>query len=108
MQAQTISVLTVAKIIEAAVAAGLPAAPLWSIIGRDSPIDLDRQILATDHYTLWEVIMRQLRSPAFPIAYARRISIDHFDVLGFAAKTADDLAGAVDRFVRYHRIWTTS
>lgn len=49
MQAQTISVLTVAKIIEAAVAAGLPAAPLWSIIGRDSPIDLDRQILATDH-----------------------------------------------------------
>ena len=108
MQLQTISVLTVAQIIAAAEVAGLPAAPLWSIVGGDHPIDLDRQILATDHYALWEAIMRQLRSPAFPITYARRISIDHFDVLGFAAKTADDLAGAVDRFVRYHRIWTTS
>jgi hypothetical protein len=57
---------TPAKIIEAAVAAGLPAAPLWSIVGGDSPIDLDRQILATDHYTLWETIMRRLRIARVP------------------------------------------
>lgn len=108
MQFQTISVLTVAQIIAAGGAAGLPVAGLWAMVGGEAPLDLERQILATDHYNLWAAIMRRLRSPAFPIEYAQTISSDHFDILGFAAKTADDLGGAVDRFVRYHRIWTTS
>lgn len=108
MRYQTISVLTVAKIIEAAAVAGLDPGSLWPIVGGARELTLERRVLAGDHYALWTTILRRLRRPGFPIEYAAKINVDDYDVLGFAVKTADDLGAAVERTVRYHHLWTDS
>jgi hypothetical protein len=52
--------------------------------------------------------MRALRDPAFPIAYAKRFSVESYPVLGFAVMTAPTGRDVFSRVLRFSSIVTTS
>jgi AraC-like DNA-binding protein len=104
-----ISAIWTRQLIRGALGRGIDPAPLWALAGLD-PADSDPMLRLADeaHLRIWSEVMRQLRDPAFPIEYAARMRIDDYDALGLACKTADNVGVALERIVRYLRIWTNS
>lgn len=96
-----ISSLFSARVIRAAVLAGVPEAPLWRVIGGRLEGDDFPPISEETHLALWEKVMGRLGDEGFPIAYARTVSIDDYGVLGLACKTAGTIAEALDVLERY-------
>ena len=55
---------------------------------------------------VWEVAIRALRDPGFPIAVASRVRPSDYSVVGFACMTRKNLREALHQAVRYSAIWT--
>lgn len=104
-----ISAIWTRQLVEGAKRRGIDPQPLWALAGLD-PADSDPMLRLSDevHLRLWSEVMRQLRDPAFPIDYAARMRTDDYDALGLACKTAENVGVALERIVRYLRIWTNS
>ncbi len=67
--------------------------------GLATSIPFERQL------ELWEVAMRALRDPGFPIAVASRLCPSDYSVIGFACMTRASLRDALAQAVRYTRLW---
>jgi len=57
---------------------------------------------------LWETVMRAVRDPGFPLAYARGIQFESYGVVGLAALTSRDGVEAAQRMARYQRLSSDS
>jgi hypothetical protein len=104
-----ISALWTHRLVQTAAERGMDPAPLWSLTGLEADA-LDPMLRLPDelHLRSWSEVMRGLGDPAFPIDYATRMRIDDYDALGLACKTAENVGVALERIVRYLRIWTNS
>ncbi len=104
-----ISALWTGRLVDAAVALGATAAPLWKRAGlAPEQMDADVRIADAAHLLVWEDIMRELRLVSFPTRFGRMMKLDDYEVLGFACKTASTLGEAFERITRYLTIWTNA
>lgn len=105
---RTIAAPSIVVAITAAIDRGLAGEPLWRLAGLDpaGPHGVDRRVPEARMYAVYAAIMHALRDPGFPCDVARRVSIDSFDALGLACKTAPTLMDALARLRRYQRFWT--
>lgn len=101
MPERSLSSLFTARLIRAAIARGLPAAALWRCAGIEIDDDDFPPIPERRHLAVWELVMRRLHDPGFPIWYAETVSIDDYGVLGLACKTAATLGAALGVIERY-------
>jgi len=95
------------KLVELAEAAGVGVETLRRVElppatahGFETRIPYEKQL------ELWEVAMRALRDPGFPIAVAARLRPSDYSVVGFAWMTCANLREALEQAVRYSSIWT--
>lgn len=79
-------------------AAGAPALPSdpWATV----PL--------TMHFALMETCMRLLDDPGFVIDLADHVPVEAYDVMGFAMRSAPNLASAVEVGQRYQPLYTSS
>lgn len=105
-----ISALFIGKIADAAADRGLNRAELLQGCGvdPDERINPGQMVVVERHYAMWEVIMRKLRDPGFPLEYAATIQPEDYGALGLAGKTAPDLRESWNRAVRYFTVLTNS
>lgn len=96
-----ISSLFSARLVRAAVARGVSAAPLWHVLGIEITGDDTPPVSETRHLALWEHVIRTLDDPGFAITYAATMSIDDYGVLGLACKTAKNVREALQVLQRY-------
>ncbi|MGH1348487.1 MAG: AraC family transcriptional regulator [Nannocystales bacterium] len=90
------------RVVEAAGRRGLEAGPLLDIFGVSTPEALrDKRLPITQHYDLWERIMRTLRDPGFPVFAGGMRSAADLEVRGFAAVTSATGWEAFERGIRY-------
>jgi AraC-like DNA-binding protein len=93
---KTISSLFSFRLIEAAKRVGLTPEPLFEVLGVHAPSGEFLPVQDDRHLDVWEAIMRICRDPGFPIAYAERLEIDDYGLLGLTCKTAGTLRAALD------------
>ncbi|HYM22466.1 MAG TPA: AraC family transcriptional regulator [Vicinamibacterales bacterium] len=106
----TLPAVFVLGVVEAAEALGASRAALLAASGLtasqlsapETPIPVNAV------FAVWEAAMHALRDPAFPIAYARRFSVESYPVLGFAVMTAPTGREVFARVLRYSAVVTTS
>jgi AraC-like DNA-binding protein len=89
---------------------GVPAELLISRIGLSAAALADDEVFVDleAYLGLWEHVMRTLRDPGFPVAYARGIKLESFGLPGFAALTSPDGLTAAQRMARYQRLTSDS
>ncbi len=105
-----ISAIFIGKIVGAAATEGLDREQLLRSCGVDPsrPIEPAQMVSSDTHYGLWEKILQDLRSPGFPIRYAKTITANDYGAYGLATKTAATLGEAFWRAQRYHLVLTNS
>ena len=55
---------------------------------------------------LWETVMRRLRDPGFPLTVAQA-PVEELGLVGFLVMTSQTVSEALERGIRYQRLWTT-
>jgi AraC-like DNA-binding protein len=68
----------------------------------------DKRVSEALHLRTWEAAMKHLRDPGFPVRQGGTFSMDQYDVLGLACKTATSLGEALERVARFLHIWTNT
>ena len=106
--ARTIAAPSVTSAIERAIEDGVAPGPLWAAAGLDPlrSYTAEDRVGADALFETWATIMRSVRDPGWPIRYARTLSVDSYDALGLACKTAPNVREALRRVCRYQRLWT--
>jgi AraC-like DNA-binding protein len=104
----SIAAICSTMLIQSAVARGLDAAPLARAAGlpRDRPVTLDDRTSFEQYLGLWELVMRTLDDPAFPIFAGSRVRPSDYETMGFLCMVQPTVEGALEQAVRYHRFWT--
>ena len=59
-------------------------------------------------FALWEATMARLRDPGLPVALAETYQPELYGVLSLLAVTSSDLESALQRVMRFYRLWTNS
>lgn len=101
MSERMISSLFTARLIRAATLHRVPADQLWACAGVHVSSDDYPPIAESRHLDVWELVMRHLDDPGFPIKYAHTMSIDDYGLLGLAFKTAPDVGGGLAVLERF-------
>jgi AraC-like DNA-binding protein len=106
----TLPAIFVTAVIERAVERGANRAALLAASGSsaESLREPDAPVPVTEVFAAWEAVMRALRDPTFPVAFARSFSLEDYPVLGFAVMTAPTGREAIARVVRFGELVTTS
>jgi AraC-like DNA-binding protein len=96
------------RVLEVAVRAGASRAELSASAGFDpgahkTPIG---KVALETMFALWEAAMLRLRDPGFPIAVAENYGPDTYGVLLLAAVTSRNVQEALDKMIRFYRLWT--
>ncbi|GAC1352238.1 MAG: AraC family transcriptional regulator [Polyangiales bacterium] len=109
MDAPTVSVRYILKVLEAAALRGLSAAQLCQDAGFPQPVsdDPDLRYPTAQYLKLWTLAMERVDDPAFPLAVAQLMDPASFDVLGFGVMTSKTLGDALRR-VSEHLIVMTN
>ncbi|MBL9022940.1 MAG: AraC family transcriptional regulator [Myxococcales bacterium] len=85
-----------------------PAALLRSAKVGELPDDAWSTVPLTLHFAVLETGVRLLDDPGFIVDVARHVPVETYDVMGFAMRSAPDLAGAVEVARRYQPLYTSS
>lgn len=72
------------------------------------PSDPSASVPLTVHFALMETCTRLLKDPGFVIDLADHVPVEAYDVMGFAMRSAPDLATAVEVGRRYQPLYTCS
>ncbi len=106
-QGWALAPVAASMVLEAA-ARGLSPEPLLERLGLDasSARDPERRVPFGALFSVWEECMRRLRDPGLPIAAARRIRLEEYTVLGFAATAAPTFRAALGILARYSGVAT--
>lgn len=99
-------VSTLHRVIEVAVARGVPRALLDALRGPEPWLELPVAERIRRSEAVWRTILDTLDDPGFPIHYARSVSPDDFGILGLAVRSAPDLRHAFDRILRFQGLFT--
>ncbi|MFK7986231.1 MAG: AraC family transcriptional regulator [Sandaracinaceae bacterium] len=96
-------------VVRAVEARGIAPAVLFREAGV-APVSGDTQawVSLARHFAVWRAAMSLLQDPGFPIDVGRSVTLEAFDVAGYAALSAPDLAGVADVLERYSRIYTNA
>src|SRR5215510_2408135 len=95
------------KLIELATDAGVPISALRQVdLPPPTAHFVETRIPFQRLLELWEVAMRVLREPGFPIAIASKVRPSDYSIAGFACMTRANLREALALAVRYNAIWT--
>lgn len=85
-----------------------PAALLRRAKVTELPDDAWSTVPLTLHFAVLEAGVRLLDDPGFVVDVARHVPVETYDVMGFAMRSAPDLAGAVEVAQRYQPLYTSS
>ena len=90
--------------------AGVPPQSLYRQIGLSAEALAEEELFVDleAYLGLWETVMRAVRDPGFPLAYARGIQFESYGVVGLAALTSRDGLEAAQRMSRYQRLSSNS
>jgi AraC-like DNA-binding protein len=91
-------------IVALAVAEGADESALWRA-SRVDPELLGDEVPEQTHLRVWEVVMRALDSPGFPIRVAQRRNVDAYALLGLACKTSETVREALGHLIRFTGVW---
>jgi AraC-like DNA-binding protein len=67
---------------------------------------VDGHVTISRYIDLWERVMRRLHDPSFPLAVARA-PVEDLGLVGFLVMTSQTVSEALDRGIRYQRIWAS-
>jgi AraC-like DNA-binding protein len=95
-------------LIELAVRQGMKQSPLLEVVGVDAAALASSETrLSFDRFAeLWATVARGLQLSELPLLLARGLRLEAYDVMGFAVLTASTMREAVERVVRYNRLFT--
>ena len=104
----TASVVCAAKLVGYGVAHGLAAQETLEVAGITGVVlsDPEARLPVSAVQCLWEHVLRRLDDPAIPIRIAQSTSIEDHDVMGLAILTSESGADALQRALRYSRLFT--
>lgn len=100
----TLSSSMAVKLIEWAAARGLDARELYQRAGlapQGGEATPHARVPGALYFEIWEEVMRALRDPALPIAFATTVRLEDYHLLGFLALTSADGRAALHRLSRY-------
>jgi AraC-like DNA-binding protein len=82
---------------------GIEPSPLLARLGLDSAtvFDAERRVSFAALFSVWADCMRAVRDPGLPIAAAKRVRLEDYAVLGFAATSAPNFRAALAILARY-------
>ena len=82
---------------------GVDPAPLLARLGLDPATvsDPERRVSFAALFSVWADCMRAVSEPGLPIAAARRVSLEHYAVLGFATTSAPTFRASLALLARY-------
>jgi len=104
-----IRVAAARAVLSAAESRGLDRVRLLAGVGVDSlPTDAWSLVPLAVHFGLIEGCVRQLDDPGFVIDIAEHVPVETYDVMGFAMRSAPDLATAVEIGQRYQSLYTSA
>jgi len=98
------------RLLEAATRRGARGEELCAAAGFEPaayPLKLGKLPL-TILFALWEAALAHLRDPGFPIAVAETYRPELYGVLSWMAITSTDLQVALEKVIRFYRLWTNS
>jgi len=103
----TIPVKAVGKIIDAAAEAGVKPEHLYQAVNLDPALlaDPDNRIPFAQLVTLYEQAARLTGDDAFGLHVGERATPKMFDVLGYVVMNSPNFGEAIQRLIRYYRIW---
>jgi AraC-like DNA-binding protein len=104
----TASVVCVTKIVAVGVERGLAPEKMLAVAGVSAAAlaDPESRVEVERVEKLWELAVTTLRDAAFPIQVARITTVEDHDVMGLAILCAPDGRDALERAVRYGRLFT--
>jgi AraC-like DNA-binding protein len=107
-RAPTISVKAVGKILDAALAHGVPPQRLCRAVDLDPALldDAENRMPYAQLVALYEAAARLTGDAAFGLHLSERASPRVFDLLGYVMLNSPTLGEAIGRILRYHSIWT--
>lgn len=97
-----------ARVLDVAAAAGVDAAGLRGAAGLSPGIDLwspEQRVPLSAIYSLLEAAEEALGDPGLAIKVASGIDVEMFDALGFLVVTSPTFGVAMERTLRYQRLW---
>ncbi len=105
MKAGTCALRIAQGLVAAAAQAGLDPAPLERAIGIANITEpLDARVSIDEMHRVWELIMRTLRDPGFPVHVGTSRTTDDYDVYAFVLMTSATFGEALARTGHYLRV----
>ncbi len=106
----TITSTFVEKLVAYGATRGLPRGEMLAAAGlpADVAFGAEKRVSIGCTMSLWEFLMRRLDDPAVPIHIARTCRIDDYHAYGFAVMTSGNIREALQRTVKYSKVFTSS
>jgi AraC-like DNA-binding protein len=104
----TASMVCAAKLFGYGVACGLPPSKMLEAAGvcAEDLAQPEKRMPVRDVLSLWELLIRELSDRSIPIRIAQGTRIEDHEIMGLAILTSADGRNALERAVRYGRLFT--